>query len=157
MNMEKAFEAVTSGRLSLQKAAEEHGVPKSTLHDKVLGKASSGARKHLTDEEASSLVDYLVGCASIRYAKSRRNVLAIAQQIANVQDPKIQVTKGWWDSFRSIKLQHRKPLIEILVVLIVLICFVYFWLFSYRTHLLSSYGIPLLRTTHCQMIYTCAS
>ena len=122
VNMEKAFEAVTSGRLSLRKAAEEHGVPKSTLHDKVSDKvalkARNGEKKHLTDEEESSLVDYLIGCASIGYAKSRRDVLAIAQQIANVRDPTIQVTKGWWDSFRSrnpsIKLRQAQPLPELL-------------------------------------------
>ena len=75
INMERAYEAVASGRMSVQKAAEEHGVPRSTLHDKVLGKvalkARSGTKKHLTNEEEAHLVDFLVGCASIGYAKSQ--------------------------------------------------------------------------------------
>ena len=35
VNMERAHEAVASGRMSMRKAAEEYGVPRSTLHDKV--------------------------------------------------------------------------------------------------------------------------
>lgn len=69
----RGHESVASERMSIRKAAEEHGVPRSTLHDKVSGKvalkARSGTKKHLTDEEEAHLVDFLLGCASIRYAK----------------------------------------------------------------------------------------
>ena len=97
VNMERAYQAVASRRMSVRKAAEEHGVPRSTLHDKVSGKvalkARSGTKKHLTDEEEAYLVDFLVCCASIGYAKSRRDVLAIAQQIASAQNPNIESHK----------------------------------------------------------------
>ena len=36
------------------------------------------------------LVDFLVGCASIGYAKSMRDVLTIAQQIVNVHNPDVK-------------------------------------------------------------------
>ena len=118
VNMERAYEAVASGRMSIRKAAEEHGVPRSTLHDRVSGKvalkARSGAKRHLTDEEETQLVDFLVGCASVGYAKSRMDVLAIAQQIVSARNPNVEVTKGWWDSFRSrhpeIVLRQAEPL-----------------------------------------------
>ena len=118
VNMEKAHEAVAAGKMCVQKAAEEYGVPKSTLHDRVSGKVALNARssrkKLLTDEEEASLIEFLVGCASIGYAKSRSDVLAIAQQIARTRDPHVEVTKGWWDSFRKrhpeIMLRHAEPL-----------------------------------------------
>ena len=107
--------------MSVRKAAEEHGVPRSTLHDKVSEvsdkvalKARSGTKKHLTNEEEAHLVDFLVGCASIGYAKSCRDVLAIAQQIASARNPNVEITKGWWDSFRSrhpeVVLRQAEPL-----------------------------------------------
>ena len=105
VNMEKAYEAVAAGKMCVQKAGEECGVPKSTLHDRVSGKvalnARSGRKKLLTDEEEASLIEFLVGCASIGYAKSRSDVLAIAQLIPRTRDPHVEVTKGWWDSFRK--------------------------------------------------------
>ena len=57
-----------------------NGVPRTILQDKVSGKVSldvnCGVGRLLTDEEESSLADFLIGCASIGYAKSRKDVLA---------------------------------------------------------------------------------
>ena len=89
-----AVEAVQRG-MSIRRACEEYGVPKSTLHDKVSGKtglnAKSGSQsKLLSDEEESRLTAFLCECAAflcecaaIGYVKSRKDVLAIAQQIVN--------------------------------------------------------------------------
>ena len=97
--MEKAYEAAVTGTMSVRKAAEEYGVPRSTLHEKVTGKVAlqvkSGSKNYLTDEEEASLVDFLVGCATIGYAKSRKEVLAIAQQIVSTRKPGVEITK-WW-------------------------------------------------------------
>ena len=83
-------------------------------YHKVALNARSGRKKLLTDEEEASLIEFLVGCASIGYAKSRSDVLAIAQQIARTRDPHVEVTKGWWDSFckrhPEIMLRHAEPL-----------------------------------------------
>ena len=83
VNMEKANEAVAAGKMCVQKVAEQYSVPKSTLHDRVSGKvalkARSGRKWLLTYVEEASLVEFLVGCASIGYAKSRKDVLTIAQ------------------------------------------------------------------------------
>ena len=120
ISIEKAYKAVISGEMSLRKAAEEYGIPRSTLHNKVKGKVAinvkSGTKKHLTDEEKAKLVEFLAGCASIGYAKSRKEVQAIAQQIVMHRDPQntVEITKGWWDSFRcrhpEIKLRQAEPL-----------------------------------------------
>ena len=87
--MMKAVEAVQQGKMSVRRASEEYGVPRSTLQDKVSGRfkinAKSG-RIHLTDSEERNLAAFLVGCASIGYAKSRKDVLNIAQQILYSRD-----------------------------------------------------------------------
>ncbi len=79
-NMEKALEVVLAGRMSVCKAAEEHGVPR---HDRVTGtvvpNTRSGAKRYLRDEEEAGLVDFLIGCASVGYAKSCNDVLALIQ------------------------------------------------------------------------------
>ena len=60
-SMQKAYEAVTAGKMSVRKAAEEYGVPRSTLHDRVTGKvalkAKSGPKKYLSDEEEVRMVE----------------------------------------------------------------------------------------------------
>ena len=38
--MEKAYEAVVTGTMSVRKASEDYGVPRSTLHEKVTGKVA---------------------------------------------------------------------------------------------------------------------
>ena len=52
----------------------------STLQDRISGKVSldsrSGSGRLLTDEEESCLADFLVSCATIGYAKLRKEVLA---------------------------------------------------------------------------------
>ncbi len=63
--MDKACEAVLSHKLSARLAAEEYGVPRSTLNDKVSGKvpvqAKSGRKAYLTDEEEDRLVGFWLG------------------------------------------------------------------------------------------------
>lgn len=58
--------------MSVKKAAAEYGVPRSTLHEKVTGKAAlrvkSGSKNHLTDEEGARLVEFLISVSSIGYS-----------------------------------------------------------------------------------------
>ena len=76
--------AVANGS-SVGRAAEEHGVPRSTLHDRVNGRvthgAKSGPRKYLTTLEKDQLVAHLQNCASIGYGKSRKETLALVQAV----------------------------------------------------------------------------
>ena len=117
-SVEKAYEAVVSGGMSVRKAAEEYGIPRSTLHAKVQGKVAitvkSGVKKHLSDDEEAKLVEFIAGCASIGYAKSRKEVQAIAQQIIACRDPHVELTKEWCDSFKGrhpeIALRQAEPL-----------------------------------------------
>ena len=64
--------------------------------------------------DEASIIAFFVGCVSIGYAKSRSDVLAIAQEIARTRDPHVEVTTGWWDSFHKKHpermLRHAEPL-----------------------------------------------
>ena len=102
--MVRALETVQRGELSIRRAAEEHGVPRTTLQDKVVGRYAANARSGrplLTANEEKSLADFLIGCASVGYAKSRKDVLSIVQQILYSRGVTAEVTQGWWDSFRT--------------------------------------------------------
>ena len=115
--MVRALKTVQRGELSIRRAAEEHGVPRTTLQDKVVGRYAANARSGrplLTANEEKSLADFLIGCASVGYAKSRKDVLSIVQQILYSRGVTAEVTKGWWDSFRTrhpnLKLRQAEPL-----------------------------------------------
>ena len=105
--------------MSIQRASEVYGVPRTTLQDRVSGKVSldtrSGVGRLLTDEEECRLADFLIGCVSIGHAKSRKDILAIAQQILDSRNSGAVVTKGWWASFQkrhpNLTLRHAEPLV----------------------------------------------
>ena len=96
-SMSGALDAVAKGT-SVRKAAEEHGIPKSTLWDHVSGRVISGAHSgpscYLSTEEEAELERFLLGAASIGYPRSRLEVMAIVGN--KLGKP---VTSGWWESF----------------------------------------------------------
>ena len=82
-------------------------IPRSTLYDRMSGRVEFGARSgpahYLNDQEEKELVRFLIGCAKIGYAKTRKQVLGIVRTIvANTRgkDPdEVHVTMGWWAFF----------------------------------------------------------
>ena len=80
---------------------------------KYVVNAQSG-RALLTVNEEKHLADFLIGCASIGYAKSCKDVLSIVQQILYSRGVTAEVTKGWWGSFckrhPNLKLWQAEPL-----------------------------------------------
>ena len=90
--------------MSVQRAAEECNVPESTLHDRLTGKVMfrsvSGQTKYLSDVKEEELVQFLLGCSSIGFAKSCKEILAIIQTVVQQKSINVIVTIGWWDSFR---------------------------------------------------------
>ena len=117
-SMLKAYETVQKGDLGIRRASEMYGVPRTTLQDRISGKvplnARCGSGRLLTDEEESRLADFLIGCSTIGYAKSRKDVLAIVQQILDARNAGVMVTKGWWASYQrrhpNLTLRHAEPL-----------------------------------------------
>ena len=106
--MSLAVEAVRSGEMGVRRAHQEFGVPKSTLYDRVSGRvqegAVSGPQAYLTKEEEDELVHFLVECARFGFPRTRKQVIAIAQSVASQRHSGVEVSSGWWQSFR-----HRHP------------------------------------------------
>ena len=93
--MSKAIAAVANGS-SIRRAAEEYGLPRSTLHDRVAGRvahgAKSGPRRYLTSLEEEELVQHLCNCSSIVYGISRKDTLALVQAVVDRKKINAQVS-----------------------------------------------------------------
>ena len=102
--MEKVVSAVLQNQMSVRAAAELYGIPKSTLGDRISGRVlpgtASGAVRYLADSEEEELAEFIVGCASIGYPKTIRDILAIVQSILASRGVHRIVTYGWWEAYR---------------------------------------------------------
>ena len=103
--MAKAVDAVKSRGLAVRRAAEEYDIPKSTLHDRVSGRVlaggCSGPPKYLTVEEEEELEDFLIGCASVGYARSRYQVMQLVGEVVSHKGLATGVTHGWWEGYKK--------------------------------------------------------
>ena len=104
--MMAAMEAVQKGT-SINKAAKLHGVPCTTLKDRLSGRVTHGVKPgpkpYLDPKEEHALADHLVKSANVGYAKTRKEVKAI---VGNVVREKLiirsrVVTDGWWRRFKA--------------------------------------------------------
>lgn len=113
--MGRALNAIVVDGLSVRRAALLYGVPKSTLGDRVSGKvlcgATCGREKYLSDEEEEELATFIENCASVGYAKTRKQILALVERIMYARGIEVHVSDGWWVSFlkRHPSLTLRSP------------------------------------------------
>ena len=102
--MEAALWAVGQGQ-SVTQAARNHGIPKTTLFDRVSGRVTHGVkpgpRPYLSPNEEKELGAFLKDCSKIGYGKTRRDVLSIAQSVANEKGilKSNRISEGWWRRF----------------------------------------------------------
>ena len=101
--MLRALNAVREGQ-SIRRAALEYGLPKSTLGDRMSGRVThgtlSGPPRYLSSDEEEELVRFLLGCSSMGYAKSRKEVFALVQGLVVAKRGLTKaITSGWWESF----------------------------------------------------------
>ena len=102
-NIAKACDAVKEG-LSFRRTQKEFGVPSSTLHDHVSGRVAPGARsgpsKYLSDNEEKELVNFLIGCSRIGYARTRKQVVALVEAaVTEKRGAQVILSNGWWFGF----------------------------------------------------------
>ena len=105
------MKAVETGSL-INQAALDHGVPPTTLKDRLSGRVKHsdkpGPKQYLNSEEETELATFLKTCSSVGYGKTRRDVMGIAQSVA--MDKGIlrghRISQGWWHQF----LKRRKDL-----------------------------------------------
>ena len=71
--MSGAIKFVISGKMGINRAADQYGVPRSTLKDRVSGRhgTRSGPQPYLSYEEEEELVTYLIKCVEIGYPKTK--------------------------------------------------------------------------------------
>ncbi len=81
--MEAAIKCVQTEFVSENKAADLHGVPQTTLKDRLSGRllhgTKSGPKPYLTENEKADLITHLVKAAKISFGKTRRGVMSIVE------------------------------------------------------------------------------
>jgi len=112
-----ALHAVQHGQLKISEAVKKFNVPRQTLRDRISGRVAHGTKPgpkpYLTKEEESEFAEFLVETAKAGYGKSRQQVKAIAENVA--QDKGVlgadeHISDGWYCRFmeRQVNLSLRK-------------------------------------------------
>lgn len=99
-----ALEAVKSGT-SVKRAAAEHGVPRTTLQDRHLGRVvhgvKPGPKSYLTCTEERELGEFVEVVGQIGYGKTRKQIKNIAESVA--RDKGVlrsnRISDGWFRRF----------------------------------------------------------
>ena len=80
-----------------------YNVPKSTLLDKLTGRVAfgskSGPESYLSASEEEELVAFIENCSDIGYSQSKKQVIALVQQVMDAKGRDVTVSTGWWASF----------------------------------------------------------
>ena len=84
--MTAAMDSALSGNMSINQAALFHGVPRSTLEDRLSERVQHGKNPgpapYLTSSEEKELSDYLLSSAEVGYCKTRKEVKCVAEAFA---------------------------------------------------------------------------
>ena len=104
--MNAALRAIESGSaVSINKVARDHGIPPTTLKDRLSGRVVDGTKpgrpSYLTSQEESELESYLIESCKLGYGKTRRQVKAIVENVAIDKGilRKSHISDGWWKKF----------------------------------------------------------
>ena len=102
--MINAIEAVKKG-CSIKRAAEEHGVPRSTLHDRITGRIIHGKKPgpepYLNKEEEKDLANFVEVVADIGFGKTKKQIKAMVEKTARDKNTlrKEKISDGWFRRF----------------------------------------------------------
>ena len=102
--MMAAINTVSKG-CSINRAAVEHRVPRSTLQDKISGKVQHGIRPgpkpYLNKLEEGNLVKFLEVVSAVGYGKTRKQVMNIVESTAHDKGilKKQKINNGWFRRF----------------------------------------------------------
>ena len=103
-SLQKAVAAVEKGEDSIRHAANEYGLPHSTLHDHISGKVQYGAKPghdpYLTAEEEEEVINFLLN-AHVGYPHTRKQIMALVQDIVDRKGIKTTISCGWWNRFQK--------------------------------------------------------
>lgn len=102
--MVDAMQAVQDGS-TISRAAREHGVPKTSLYNRITGKVVHGVKPgpkcYLTTEEETQLAEFAIETAAVGCGKSRAELMAIAEKAAKKKDVlrTEKISHGWLNKF----------------------------------------------------------
>ena len=89
--MTDAISRVQIDDLCGNRAADLHGVPRSTLKDRLSGRVQHGVnpgpKLYLSKEEESELADHLIHVANLGYGKTRRDFKCLVERYAIQKSP----------------------------------------------------------------------
>ena len=103
--MAAALNAVLKDGLSGNRAADAHGVPRTTLKDRLSGRVlhgvNPGPQPYLTKNEETDLASHLLTASSIGYGKTRRDVRCIVESYLKQKGTLkgTVISNGWWEKF----------------------------------------------------------
>ena len=104
--MNAALSAVEAG-CGVNKAARDHGIPPTTLKDRLSGKVENGMKPgpqaYLAKEEEDELEEYLINSARLGYGKTRWQVKQMVQEVASSKGilRSKRISNGWWKNFKG--------------------------------------------------------
>ena len=109
LSMNMAVDSVKKGGTTITRAALEHGVPRTTLQDRISGRVLNGCRPgrkpYLSKLEERDLSKFLVEVADIGYGKSRQEIKLLATYAAKdkgiLTDDSHELSDGWYYRFMS--------------------------------------------------------
>lgn len=106
--MDAAIRAVKLGSaLSINSAARDHGIPPTTLKDRLSGRVNPGSKPgplpYLNNDEETELEAYLVQSCKVGYGKTLRQVKSIVENVATDKGilRSSHISDGWWRRFRE--------------------------------------------------------
>ena len=103
-SMINAIEAVKQG-CSVKRAAEEHGVPRTTLNDRISGRVMHGKKPgpepYLNKQEEEDLANFVEVVADIGFGKTKKQIKAIVEKTACDKSTlrKEKISDGWFRRF----------------------------------------------------------
>ena len=111
-----AMKSVIDENTPISRAAEMHGVPKSTLHNRISGNVTHGDKpgpdQLLSPAEEEELSNFLVEVAQAGYVKTRKQIKNIAGRVAvdKKRMKTLDVSHGWFQRVmqRHPDLSYRK-------------------------------------------------
>ena len=102
--MINAIEAVKQG-CSVKRAAEEHGVPRTTLNDRISGRVMQGKKPgpepYLNKQEEEDLANFVEVLADIGFGKTKKQIKAMVEKTARDKSTlrKEKISDGWFRRF----------------------------------------------------------
>ena len=102
--MVEAMKEVEDGG-TVRGAARVHGVPYSTLKDRVSSRVKHGTnpgpKPYLNVKEENELGEFLKKCAIVGIGKTRRDAMLLAETVVRERGNlrKEKISHGWWNRF----------------------------------------------------------